>query len=268
MSEENAWVQVVRGPIRVYNLNNITSIRSFLNVLSRHATSPASSRKPAVSAAARSSPPRPTSRAWPSTRSSGSGPRTTRRASGPSRPSRCTGSSSGTRCSTGRSRTPSGSSAARLNAQLQLPRPPPRRRRARTRPPSSGKASRATPACCTYQHLHREVCKFANVLKKLGIKTGDRVTIYMPMIPEAGDRHARLRPHRRDALGHLRRLLRRGRRRPQQRRQGQAASSPPTAAGGAARSCRSRQNVDAALDEVAHRREVHRLQPLQPARRR
>src|SRR5438876_5686098 len=37
----------------------------------------------------------------------------------------------------------------------------------------------------TYQQLHREVCQFANVLKKLGIKAGDRVTIYLPMIPEA-----------------------------------------------------------------------------------
>src|SRR5919197_5614111 len=36
----------------------------------------------------------------------------------------------------------------------------------------------------TYQMLHREVCKFANVLKGQGIKPGDRVTIYMPMIPE------------------------------------------------------------------------------------
>jgi len=36
-----------------------------------------------------------------------------------------------------------------------------------------------------YQDLHREVCKFANALKKIGIKPGDRVTIYMPMIPEA-----------------------------------------------------------------------------------
>ncbi len=35
-----------------------------------------------------------------------------------------------------------------------------------------------------YQDLHREVCKFANVLKKLGVETGDRVTLYMPMIPE------------------------------------------------------------------------------------
>jgi acetyl-CoA synthetase len=36
-----------------------------------------------------------------------------------------------------------------------------------------------------YQDLHREVCKFANVLKGQGIKAGDRVTIYMPMVPEA-----------------------------------------------------------------------------------
>ncbi|HLQ45864.1 MAG TPA: AMP-binding protein, partial [Planctomycetaceae bacterium] len=35
-----------------------------------------------------------------------------------------------------------------------------------------------------YQDLHREVCKFANVLKTLGVQTGDRVTLYMPMIPE------------------------------------------------------------------------------------
>jgi acetyl-CoA synthetase len=36
----------------------------------------------------------------------------------------------------------------------------------------------------TYQELHREVCKFANVLKSRGISPGDRVAIYMPMIPE------------------------------------------------------------------------------------
>ncbi|MBP6820385.1 MAG: acetate--CoA ligase [Acidobacteria bacterium] len=36
----------------------------------------------------------------------------------------------------------------------------------------------------TYQQLHSEVCKFANVLKKLGVKKGDRVAIYMPMIVE------------------------------------------------------------------------------------
>ncbi len=36
----------------------------------------------------------------------------------------------------------------------------------------------------TYQTLHREVCQFANVLKALGMQPGDRVTIYMPMVPE------------------------------------------------------------------------------------
>jgi acetyl-CoA synthetase len=36
----------------------------------------------------------------------------------------------------------------------------------------------------TYQQLHSEVCKFANVLKKLGVKIGDRVALYMPLIPE------------------------------------------------------------------------------------
>jgi acetyl-CoA synthetase len=36
----------------------------------------------------------------------------------------------------------------------------------------------------TYQQLHSEVCKFANVLKKHGIRKGDVVTIFMPMIPE------------------------------------------------------------------------------------
>jgi acetyl-CoA synthetase len=36
----------------------------------------------------------------------------------------------------------------------------------------------------TYQQLHTEVCKFANVLKKYGIKKGDMITIYLPMIPE------------------------------------------------------------------------------------
>ncbi|MFO7594972.1 MAG: acetate--CoA ligase [Desulfocurvibacter africanus] len=36
----------------------------------------------------------------------------------------------------------------------------------------------------TYQMLHTEVCRFANVLKSMGVKKGDRVAVYMPMIPE------------------------------------------------------------------------------------
>jgi acetyl-CoA synthetase len=36
----------------------------------------------------------------------------------------------------------------------------------------------------TYSELHRQVCRFANVLKKKGVKKGDRICIYLPMIPE------------------------------------------------------------------------------------
>jgi acetyl-CoA synthetase len=36
----------------------------------------------------------------------------------------------------------------------------------------------------TYEQLHKDVCKFANVLKSKGVKKGDRVAVYMPMVPE------------------------------------------------------------------------------------
>ncbi|TMA29871.1 MAG: acetate--CoA ligase [Deltaproteobacteria bacterium] len=36
----------------------------------------------------------------------------------------------------------------------------------------------------TYEQLHQEVCRFANALKKTGAKKGDRITIYLPMVPE------------------------------------------------------------------------------------
>ena len=72
-----------------------------------------------------------------------------------------------------------------LNVSRQLPRPPPRQARrpdrdhlGRRRP---GRLRRTSPtASCT-----TEVCRFANVLKAQGVKKGDRVTIYLPMIPEA-----------------------------------------------------------------------------------
>jgi acetyl-CoA synthetase len=41
------------------------------------------------------------------------------------------------------------------------------------------------PKRFTYRQLHAEVCRFANVLKAQGVEKGDRVTIYLPMIPEA-----------------------------------------------------------------------------------
>ncbi len=73
-----------------------------------------------------------------------------------------------------------------------------------------------------YQDLHREVCKFANALKKLGIKPGERVTIYMPMIPEAVIAMLACARIGADAFGHLRRLLRYRGCRTQQRCQGSA----------------------------------------------
>ena len=57
---------------------------------------------------------------------------------------------------------------------------------AATRPRSSGKATTPrTTRRSPIKQLHAEVCRFANVLKARGVKKGDRVTIYMPMIPEA-----------------------------------------------------------------------------------
>ena len=37
----------------------------------------------------------------------------------------------------------------------------------------------------TYRELHEQVCRLANAMKGLGVKKGDRVTIYLPMVPEA-----------------------------------------------------------------------------------
>ena len=55
-----------------------------------------------------------------------------------------------------------------------------------TRPRSSGKATIPSDAKhITYAELFDRVCHFANVLKWHGVKKGDRVTIYLPMIPEA-----------------------------------------------------------------------------------
>ena len=43
----------------------------------------------------------------------------------------------------------------------------------------------AEPRRYSYKQVHEEVCRFANVLKSIGAKKGDRITIYLPMIPEA-----------------------------------------------------------------------------------
>ena len=58
----------------------------------------------------------------------------------------------------------------------------------------------------TYWDLYREVSKFANVLRKLGVRKGDRVAIYLPLIPEAAIRFC-VRPNRRDSSVVFRRFL-------------------------------------------------------------
>ena len=58
---------------------------------------------------------------------------------------------------------------------------------ARTRPRSSGSPTtpRRRPATSPIARCYDETCRMANALKKMGAKKGDRITIYMPMIPEA-----------------------------------------------------------------------------------
>ena len=101
------------------------------------------------------------------------------------------------------------------------------------------------PGDDAHAHLRRapraRSCASPTRSRELGVEKGDRVAIYMGMVPEVGRRDARVRAHRRGALGHLRRL--RGRRapRPHQRLPGARSSSRRTAAGAAAASCRSRR---------------------------
>ena len=103
----------------------------------------------------------------------------------------------------------------------------------------------------TYRDVWREVNKFANVLKKLGVKKGDRVCLYMGMVPELVDRHARLQPHRRAAQRGIRRLQRRSACATASTMLKPKCSSPPTAATGAARWCRLKKNADEAHDRHA-----------------
>ena len=90
----------------------------------------------------------------------------------------------------------------------------------------------------TYRELHEEVCRLANVLKARGVKKGDRVTIYMPMIPEAA--FAMLACARIGAIHsrRVRRLLARQPRSAASRIASRPCSSPPTRACAAAARCR------------------------------
>ena len=110
-----------------------------------------------------------------------------------------------------------------------------------TRPRSSGRASRATRGRSPTSSCIREVCRFANVLKGLGVRQGDRVGIYMPMIPEAAVAMlacARIGATHSVVFGGFSAEALRDR---INDAQAQGRSSPPTAASAAARSCRSRR---------------------------
>jgi acetyl-CoA synthetase len=91
----------------------------------------------------------------------------------------------------------------------------------------------------TYHQLHRAVCQAANALHDLGVRAGDFVAIYLPMIPEAVIAMlacARIGAPHTVVFGGFSAEALADRVRDSKAR----SSSPPTAAGGAARSCRSR----------------------------
>ena len=103
--------------------------------------------------------------------------------SGRSRPSRSPGASAGTRSSTGRTRrSPSGSSAATLNITESCLDQHLAERGDKVAFHWEGEPG--DTRTITYRELHQDVCRAANALAALGVKKGDRVAIYMGMVPE------------------------------------------------------------------------------------
>ena len=167
----------------------------------------------------------------------------TRTASGPSRPSASTGSSPtkikntslrpGQRLDQmvrGRRRSTSPTTASTAISPS-----------AATRPRSSGKATtRRVASTSPISELHDEVCRFANVLQQPRRQEGRPRHHLHADDPRGGLRDARLRAHRRDPLGGVRRLLAGLARRPHRGLRSRRSSSPPTRACAAAARCRSR----------------------------
>ena len=73
----------------------------------------------------------------------------------------------------------------RPQRRLQLHRPASGEARQADRDHLGGRRSHPSPGTSRYQELHDEVCRFANILRNRNVEKGDRVTIYLPMIPEA-----------------------------------------------------------------------------------
>ena len=106
-----------------------------------------------------------------------------------------------------------------------------------------------------HAHLRRAAAtrsrRSAAVLQELGVDKGDRVIIYMPMIPEAVVGDAGLRPHRRHPLGRVRRLRRQGARDPHRRRRAEGRFSRPPAASSRAAIVAYKPLLDEAIDARA-----------------
>ena len=124
---------------------------------------------------------------------------------------RSTGTSPGTRCSIPTpANTAAGSSAPNATRHGIASTGTSRRGRGQQKALIYDSPVTKTTRAYTYAELRDEVATLGGVLQDLGVKTGDRVIIYMPMVPEAVIGHARLRPHRRHPFGGVRRLRRAG----------------------------------------------------------
>ena len=170
------------------------------------------------------------------------------------------------RARVGPARSPSGSSAGSSTppTTASTATSPPA---AATRSPTTGRASPATPAPSPTPTSSRDVSQLANALKALGVQKGDRVNIYLGMVPELPMALLALRAHRRRALGGVRRLLVRLAARPHPGRRAPRCSSPATARGGAAASSPLKETADTAVAECPTDREGARAAPHRAGRR-
>ena len=145
------------------------------------------------------------------------------RGSGRRRPRRSSGSGAGTGCSTtGTRRSIAGSRAAGSTPATTRSTGTSRAGAATSSRSSTTARSPETVRTLTFAELQDQVARFAGVLRGQGVGHGDRVIVYMPMVPEALIAMLGLRPHRRGAFGRVRRLRRARARRADRRCQAQA----------------------------------------------
>ena len=178
-----------------------------------------------------------------------------RSVSGPSRPRRSTGRGAGTRCST--QSNPVLSLVRRRRAQylLQCARSPCRAPAAADQAaliydqPGHRQQAHASPiaSCAT------RVAQLAGAIAGSGVGKGDRVIIYMPMVPAGRDGDAGLRPDRRGPFGGVRRLCRQRAGDPHRRLPARSSSSRPRAASSPAASSPYKPLLDQAIEMARHK---------------